>query len=212
MGILSFIFSQDRAKIAGLLIDASIEETHTIDADVTEYPVEDGSMITDHVQVKTPELVMKGVITDAPLGYALVGNIQNLIRSVSILFGGTKRSIDGYNVLVDLQAKRMPFDVYTTLRRYKNMVIKNLSVVRNADQGASVHFSATLKQIHVAVSEVEEVPLAAPVKNIAAKTKDVGQVNPVGPSWIPRAQIDCSSKFSVWDIFNAHARSVGADS
>jgi hypothetical protein len=212
MGILSFIFSQDHARIGGLLIDASVSETHTIDADVTEYPVESGATISDHVQVKSPEVEMEGVITDAPLGYVLVGNIENVVRSVSVLFGGSKRSIDGYNVLVNLQANRIPFDVYTTLRKYQNMVIKSLRVIRTSQTGASVHFSASLKQINIATSQIDtDANIAQGSRNLASKNRDVGQVTPGKPSWVTnlRAKVDADSTFHWYDVFSTRATNRG---
>jgi hypothetical protein len=213
MGILSFLFSQEHAKIGGLLIDASVSETHSIEAEVTEYPVENGATVSDHIQVKSPELTMEGVITDAPLGYFIIGNIENIVRSVSVLFGGSKRSIDGYNVLVNLQRNRIPFDVFTTLRKYENMVIKSLKVVRTSATGASIHFTAVLKQINIAVSEVDTSTRLAPVaKNIAAKKKDDGQKFPFPPKWATneRAQIDADAHFSVFDMYSIRSKAKGS--
>lgn len=213
MALTSLLFGTQHATIAGLLIDASVQEDHDRDAEVTEYPVED-VITTDHVQVKTPELKMEGVITDAPIGYVLLGNIINLERSISSFFGSSRRSIDGYNTLVDLMTKRVPFDVVTTLAKYSNMVIKRLSIVRTSSTGNAIHFIATMKQIRIVQSQVgANVSVAPSVSNRTAPTTNAGNVT-VG-SWTgipqggigsktppPPEQIDATAKeVSTWSNF-----------
>jgi hypothetical protein len=106
LGQLQQGLNQTIGGVAGIVIDATVSEQHTTSCDLTENPVEEGAKITDHVQLKPAELSIEGVITDTPLGYAVIGNIQNLIRSVSTIFGGSSRSLDAYNELIKLQQSR----------------------------------------------------------------------------------------------------------
>ena len=45
-------FGLQVASIAGFPIDATVTETHDLESEVTEYPTEKGSDITDHVRNK----------------------------------------------------------------------------------------------------------------------------------------------------------------
>lgn len=74
MALLS-LFTQTRAKIGAIEIDCSVEETHERSADLTRYPVEAGSTISDNVVLHPKKLTLEGVISKTPLGVAgLVGS------------------------------------------------------------------------------------------------------------------------------------------
>lgn len=167
----------------GITIDASVSEEHVTSCEVTENPVEDGVNIADHVQINPAQLTIEGVISDAPLGFAVIGNIQNVSRSVASFFGKSSRSIDAYNELLKLQKSRQPFTVVTGLKRYTNMIMVELSVPRTKDTGAAVHFRAVMKEIRIVKSK-ESSSFSFGVSNLAAGTSDHGQkvTSPVIPS------------------------------
>lgn len=50
--------------------DAVINEQHSRDAQVTQFPVETGQTVTDHLLVTPPEITVQGIITDSPIGNA----------------------------------------------------------------------------------------------------------------------------------------------
>lgn len=176
LGKLQGILSQTIGGVAGIVVDATVSETHLSSCDLTENPVEDGAKITDHVQLKPSELTIEGVISDSPLGYAVVGNIQNLVRSTKSLFGGSSRSIDAYNDLLLLQKSRQPFTVITGLKRYENMIMTELSVPRTAQTGNAIHFRASMKEIRIVKSKTTGLSsVASSVKSLAQKAKDLGQ-------------------------------------
>lgn len=50
--------------------DAVINEQHSRDAQVTQFPVETGQVVTDHIIVAPPEITVQGIITDSPIGNA----------------------------------------------------------------------------------------------------------------------------------------------
>lgn len=158
----------------GIMIDASISEEHVTSVEVSENPVEDGANVADHVQINPDQLTIEGVITDAPLGYAVIGNIQNITRSVATFFGKSSRSIDAYNEMVKLQKSRQPFTVVTGLKRYKSMIMTELSVPRTKDTGGAVHFRAVFKEVPIVKSKTD--PTFSPsVSNLAASTANHGQ-------------------------------------
>lgn len=176
MSVLSFIFGQSRATIGSVTIDASVSETHSDTSDVTENPVEQGAKITDHVQIKPKQLTIQGVISDTPINFAFVDNVAGAINTVKSYLGGTTRSIDAYNRLVDIQRKRDPITVITGLRVYSNMILQNISVNRTATTGKAVHFTAELREIRIAgtgfLASLES--LATDAQNIGAETVNRG--------------------------------------
>ena len=200
MGLLGIIFGQKRVVInskdsgvggilgnlagslplslntlTGIVVDATVSEEHVSTADLTENPVEDGAKVTDHVQLKPSQLTIEGVISDTPLGYAVIGNIQNLVRSVATLFGLSSRSTDAFNNLRKLQESRKPFTVITGLKRYTNMIMTDLSVPRTATTGGAIHFRAVMKEIRIVKSKsAGGGSLSSSVSDLGSPTKDLG--------------------------------------
>ena len=174
LGQLQGVLRQTIGGVAGIVIDATISEEHKTSCDMTENPVEDGAKITDHVQLKPAELVIEGVITDTPLGYAVIGNIQNIVRSVSTLFGKNARSVDAYNDLIALQKSRRPFTVVTGLKRYESMILTELSVPRTIDTGKAIHFRAVMKEIRIVKSKTSTLSNTTN-NSLAKKAKNAGQ-------------------------------------
>lgn len=170
---------QSEGSVAGMVIDATVSETHTSTCDVSENPVEEGPSISDHVQLNPAELTVEGVISDTPLGHAVIGNIQNLVRNSQVLFGGSSRSVDAYNDLLRLQKSRRPFTVITDLKRYQNMIITDLTAPRTEATGRALHFTAVMKEVFIVQSK--EIDVDTSIPDLASSRKDNGQrvTNPV---------------------------------
>jgi len=181
MALLNILFGRKtKASIGGITIDAVIEDDHERDCEVTENPVEDGANVTDHVHLKPVHLTINGVISDTPIDFGILnnlatGNISGLSNSVKSL-GGSKRSIEQYNKLVELQKKREPFEVVTGLRVYKNMILKRLQVQRNAQKGQAIHFTAELMEIKIIGSGVlGSFNLSDDVQDLASPNRNQGR-------------------------------------
>lgn len=172
----SLVRTWGAATSKGIVVDASVSEDHVSSCEPTDNPVEGGAKITDHVQLNPKQLTVEGVISDSPLGFAVIGNIQNIARAVATVFGNSVRSIDAYNELVELQESRIPFTVVTGLKRYENMILMNLTVPRTVQTGRAIHFKAVMREIVIVNSEVTpNSALGSGVRNVAGKTKDNGQ-------------------------------------
>lgn len=59
-----------------VVLDAVTEESPEFEAEVTQHPVESGSEVTDHIQLKNPTLRIKGTISNSPLDLSSsIGNV-----------------------------------------------------------------------------------------------------------------------------------------
>ncbi len=180
MGLISLIFGSKRASIGGITIDATMRETHTKSAICTENPVESGSTITDHVNLKPAQLEIDGIITDTPVTFSIIDSVTGLVQTAMSFLGKKSRSIEAYDKLINLQKSRIPFKVVTGLKVYDNMILENFTVDRDAKIGKAIHLSASLKQIIYAVAKTTGGALAsggAPadsMKDMASSTADKG--------------------------------------
>jgi hypothetical protein len=154
-------------KIGEIPLDVSISQVHRFPSRITENPVEDGTLYSDHVVMLPVILEIEGRISDAP-------------TSVYGIFTKTIKSQEAYQKLLSLQSNREPFEVVTGLNVYKNMLLEELQIPRTASDGQSIRFTAILREIQVIGKDVktnrEQVAIevrhtALPIQNLGLITR-----------------------------------------
>ena len=153
-------------SIGGLEFDATFLETHTVEMEVTENPVEVGSLVSDHA-------FMKPLVLSITAGVSAV-----LLPSGNPSFGsGSDRPVTAYQALTDLQATREPFDVETGLVSYENMVITRIVNSQDKDSSGVLQFTAQLREVILTETETVRYPprKEGTTKNQADKTVDRGE-------------------------------------
>ncbi len=182
MALLDIIFGgPEKAQIGVMELDASVRETHEVVTTVSENEIEDGSNVADHVRLQPRGLSIDGYISDAPitllgsvigLGVGLVtgavggalGGIAGAIAGTAVaslaglITGSPRDPKDSFKYLEELAIKREPFTVITSLKRYENVVITNLSIPRSARVGKSLQFTCQFKQITIVKSASIKIP------------------------------------------------------
>ena len=136
-----------------LTLDASVNETHSNEAEITEHPVETGSNITDHVRRRPETLEIEGVVSNKPIA-VLASQTQRGIRGGPI---ETKDS-DAHEEMRRWQDQGKLLTVMTTLRDYENMVVEGLSVTRDARNGDILRVVMRLREIILANTELVAAP------------------------------------------------------
>lgn len=182
MALLSLIFNRPtRAQVGAMQLDASLSENHQRNATISQSPIEDGSNIADHVTVDPIRLSITGLISDSPLSIlnSIVGAGLGTITSqvgdalggigraaaaaglgsvASLATGNPRKPEDSFKYLEELYDNRVPFTVITALRKYDDMVIKSLTVPRNASVGKGLQFTMELEQVIIVQSSITTVP------------------------------------------------------
>jgi hypothetical protein len=125
-------------RIGGYLIDAATSEEESLEADVTEYPVESGAVISDHVRNKPRTLELEFTVSDTPIGEAEAARAAGVVPSS-----------EARQTLEDLRATRKPFTVVTARRTYENMVFASMRFPRDGQTGDALKATATLQQIEI---------------------------------------------------------------
>lgn len=157
---LSVLFKRDpgrRVAIGGIVLDATVEESHQYDATVTDHPVEEGGFVTDHVYENPRMVTVSGEITDSP------------VTIFSILNGLSNRRIEAKDQLLALYELKEIVVLVTGLEIYTDMVMQSLSFPRNQETGQRLQFTAEFKQVKFVASEV--VGVAADKADPAVKDK-----------------------------------------
>lgn len=181
------------SRVGVVHIDAVIEETHRFENLVTEHPVEDGSPRTDHIINLPVKLEMEGRITDTPMtaSASLITGAAGLVAGklgippvlavlgTSILNSRLPgRAKAAYQELVALYQSRNVFKVLTGINEYVNMTFVSLEFPRNASDGRSIRFRASLQEIIVigAESESNALRITLELQNTALKPLNRGRL------------------------------------
>lgn len=136
---LLFNFSNSmRRKIAigGIELDATVKEDHNKENEVTDYALEDGSFVTDHVRSLPDTLTIEGEVSDTPV--ELFGGLAGI---------SSRRSIEAHEQLVRLRNERALVSVVTGLELYSDMEITHLHAWRDQATGRRLQFVCDLKKV-----------------------------------------------------------------
>lgn len=116
-------------RLGDVLMDAVMDEGSTMDAEVTEKPVEKGQDISDHMQVKPYTVELRGhAVNDAP-------------NKLQILRGYQK------------DAKLLK---YVGRNIFENLVIESLSTEHPKQNGKGFDYSIKLRHVRIAVPKTFE--------------------------------------------------------
>lgn len=143
-------------------VDASMRETHHIEAPPSEFPIEAGTNITDNIIIKPFGLDMEGIISDDPLSLIKTGvtsALSTFLPPTGIIAGGaaiavfnaisgtSRPSVANFVQFLKIIINKTPVNVYTTLYFYKTMWLSSLRVERDASKGNVLSFNAHFVQI-----------------------------------------------------------------
>lgn len=160
-----------RRRIADFDAYLCIDETGSDDLELTEHPVQQGAAITDHAFVKPAQLAIRAQFNEFDSGMPLD---------------------ELYRRLLELQSSRIPFDVVTGKRLYKNMLFKSLSVTTDQYTSNVLSITAQLQEIIIVSVEVTTVPprdrQAEPGRTGATERAGQKKAQPVAEQDQPRAK------------------------
>lgn len=165
--VLSLLFGKKYARtaIASVVLDAVLSEDHVYNSRVTNYPIEDGRIISDHIINEPETLQLTGVVSDTPLAFLAPFN----------------RSINAFNTLVEIHNRRERITVVTGIKVYTDMVITSLQVPRNVASGQSLTFVIDLQKVFLDTTVQVNFNTNNPFNKL--------------PSVIPREQVADANKY-----------------
>ena len=114
-----------------IAFDTMVQEEHRYSSRVTYFPVENGSIISDHIINQPDIVVLSGLISDTPIN----------------IFAPFNRSIAAFNTLVSLHERREIVNVVTGIKIYPNMAIVSLDIPRTMKTGQTLTFNIELQRI-----------------------------------------------------------------
>nr|HEX4314795.1 hypothetical protein [Kofleriaceae bacterium] len=156
-------------SIDGYLIDAALSEGHAFEAEVTDYPVEQGADITDNMRIKPAIVTITGIVSDTPLG-PLVEQRANEAQAGSVGLP----SDAALAKLLEIQNSREPVTIITSRKLFDDMLLQHLDVPVDAKTGNALRFTAVFKQVVIVTNDRQLVRVAAP--QVAGGTTKLGHI------------------------------------
>ncbi len=148
-------------SFGGFEVDAELQQRHVLRRMLTDNPVEDGSVITDHTALLPREFDMLGFVTDTR-------------ANADVEIGRSKAAFQDLKALLNGD----PADLVTGLELIANMVMVSLNVQITAATGASLTFRSLWRELLTAETQFTELPPDAPAaadKNKVLPSQDSGR-------------------------------------
>lgn len=164
MAEIGLTYSPGFTTVGVLALDALITEGTELSAKATEYAVEEGSPITDHVVAESERLKLSGWITPS--------NVMEMTAD------GRPKLLEAKATLRRLVSERNEITVTTGLDSYQNMVIQSANIGRS-NEGDHLTVDLELIQIRKAVLRTADIPPAKARTDKSGQTKTpAGKANP----------------------------------
>lgn len=176
--------ANDRRTMLGvLLLDALLTEEINFDSEVTLYPVEDGTTISDHITEGPERVRIGGVISTADVSGGS-GSLSSFGFSASTQ---VTKLIDVIEALKEMHVARELVEVSTGQLVYRDMAFTHLAAKRSSDGlgGNWVSIEAELIKVNKVRLKTADVPapetMNAPAAGRGGETnKPAGQSTPSG--------------------------------
>jgi len=155
MGIVNFTYQKTPKSIGGFEIDAFLSESYKFANQVTEFPVEDGSNVNDHVTSEAVEISIQAFIGKAQFE-VWEGDLPETMEDLPT-DDPKARIKQAYYELLSLKDDKQPLTVVLGLDTFENMVITSFEIDRDVSTGADLPFSMSFKQVRIISSETTTV-------------------------------------------------------
>jgi hypothetical protein len=167
-------------SIGGIIANATLEEIHSDDLEITEHPIDQGASVTDHAYMRPREVMIRFGFSNSQGSGGAYSN-AGLPTLPSVLSGSGAEQVDAtYQKLLAMQATRQLINVFTARRKYSNMLIKSMKVTTNKETENALIVEAVFRQVILVTAQVATI--SAPPANQTKKketslTDDKGSVS-----------------------------------
>ena len=157
--------------------DATLSETITASSTVTSNPIETGAEINDHIFTNPKIYTLSAGVSNTPLRVLTDDIFATGIFTIGDSGGGRREA--AWEVLNILHDAGDTFGVQTGLELLPNMVITSLDTTTDAATQGALVFTATLQQLTIVDTDIEQLSaeqLKTLIKAKASPVKDKGKV------------------------------------
>ena len=185
--------------VDSIQFDLIVSEDHSLEATVTEHPVENGATVNDHVRSLPRKGSLTGLVTNYPLKDAptlpqsfleKLGSMSpNYLTTLAAQYGIRRnqgptaadfealprpenRAANTWLLFKDLMAKRTPVTIITGLEKYTDVVVTKVSTSRSSSTGDALEFRVDFQEVQfVTLTEVALTSTTSPLNLSTAANK-----------------------------------------
>lgn len=180
--------------IAGITVDAVLKENHSYKNEVTKFPVQKGSDVTDHIRVMPETVTITGLITETPRALAPAirennhdtkipaedtfekkTNESRVLKNFEefLKLAGYQKKADANNYFLSEKGSGL-MSITTSLRSYNDMALVSIDFDITETTGRALPFTAVFQKVTLA--ELTSVASTGPQKDKVATVKNNGTV------------------------------------
>lgn len=135
-----------------LVFEVIKEAQHKFDSEVTQYPVENNSDITDHIVNKNGSFSVSLMFSNANHG-----DKTSTVTEIKANAGTIRTEKQTYELLTKLRTDRKLVKLRTPLSTYQDLVITSLSFPKGISEGIALHVDITFEAVRKVSTKTEVV-------------------------------------------------------
>lgn len=146
MALSLLLNKKPQKKIGAITLDAAINEDYTYSSNVTSYPVESGSVVSDHIINDPESFSISGIISQTPL--KLLSGLRterNLVQK-------------SFDALTKIYNDKELVTVVSGLKVFDNMAMTSFRVNRSGATGDALMFDASFTKVTVVETQTTTIP------------------------------------------------------
>jgi hypothetical protein len=186
--------------VGSIQFDLLLSEEHSLEAEVSNHPIENGANVSDHVRNLPRKGSLSGLVTNFPM--TLAGSLptdfmekvaaigpQSIVESFTSQYGyrpnkgptaadfealprPENRAMDTWGLFKQLMAAKLPVIIITGLEKYEDVIVTKVSTLRDTDTGDALKFSVEFQAIEFVTLTTQEITTTTmPIPSTGAKPK-----------------------------------------
>jgi hypothetical protein len=142
-----FFRNNRQYRVGSIVLDLLLSEGHNFSSEITQFNIEDGSEITDHIR----KMLFQGTLTAKVTNFSL------------FQFGITSnRAQEAYDKLKEIWERGELVDIVTVYDVFENVGISNISTARDFSTGEAIEFNISFQEVNIV--QLQEILIVANVK------------------------------------------------
>jgi len=134
-----------KGAIGVINLDATLSESHSRSAQVTEHPVEGGAVVSDHIIADPAEITINGVVTNSPI--YLLASLTAPSPLSNSLAPTSNRAQAAYDEIKRIHQQSELIEIVTGFETYTDMAITSVGITRDVNSGNILNISVTAKEV-----------------------------------------------------------------
>jgi hypothetical protein len=185
MSYLRFFPGGSGAAVELLYFDVLESEEIGFEAEVTDHPIENGGVVTDHVRQRPGTISISALVSNTPVEGPRANYNPNASPPKYELVDAPSEARpgdDARETLETIQKAGDTVDLFLgeedTGRLYDGLVLQSLGFPRDARTGTKLRFSATFRKVMFAESKVVAAPKTTEPRAVGVKDRGTQPTKP----------------------------------